>query len=125
MDECEAACDRVGIMADGQFRCLGSLRHIMQRYGRGCKLAFTVEERERGNSARVDAVVKEILPQCEQLRRYEGRYEYEVDKGLSWGHIYAKLGELKIALHLDDIWLSPTTLEDVFTEFATPRRDCI
>ncbi|XP_037561039.1 phospholipid-transporting ATPase ABCA3-like [Dermacentor silvarum] len=56
MEECEAACDRVGIMADGQFHCLGPLRRIMERYGRGCTLAFTVNEVERESRTRIDSV---------------------------------------------------------------------
>ncbi|XP_070388445.1 phospholipid-transporting ATPase ABCA3-like isoform X2 [Dermacentor albipictus] len=119
MEECEAACDRVGIMAEGQFRCLGPLRRIMERYGRGCTLAFTVNDAERGHSARIDSAVNEILPKSKRLRVYKGRHEYQLDKSLSWGTIYTKIEELKVALQLDDIWLSPTTLEDVFTEFAT------
>ncbi|KAL3248951.1 hypothetical protein MRX96_056238 [Rhipicephalus microplus] len=117
MDECEAACDRVGIMADGQFRCLGSLRHLVQRYGRGCTLAFTLLE-ERDTTTRVASIVNEILPQSKWLRAYKGRHEYQLDKALSWGTIFAKVEELKVALHLDDVCLTPATLEDVFTELA-------
>ncbi|XP_054932318.1 phospholipid-transporting ATPase ABCA3-like [Dermacentor andersoni] len=119
MEECEAACDRVGIMAEGQFCCLGPLRHIIERYGRGCTLAFTVNDAERGHDARIDSAVNEILPKSKRLRVYKGRHEYQLDKSLSWGTIYTKIEELKFALQLDDIWLSPTSLEDVFTEFAT------
>ncbi|XP_075743500.1 phospholipid-transporting ATPase ABCA3-like [Rhipicephalus microplus] len=117
MDECEAACDRVGIMADGQFRCLGSLRHLVQRYGRGCNLAFTLLE-ERDTTTRVASIVNEILPQSKRLRAYKGRHEYQLDKALSWGTIFAKVEELKVALHLDDVCLTPATLEDVFTELT-------
>ena len=31
MEECEALCDRLGIMVNGQFKCLGSTRHIKVR----------------------------------------------------------------------------------------------
>ncbi|KAL3245294.1 hypothetical protein MRX96_047032 [Rhipicephalus microplus] len=117
MDECEAACDRVGIMADGKFRCLGSLRHLVQRYGRGCTVAFTLQE-EPDSPTRVASIVNEILPQSKRLRAYKGRHEYQLDKALSWGTIFAKVEELKVALHLDDVCLTPASLEDVFTELA-------
>ncbi|KAL1474725.1 hypothetical protein MTO96_037776 [Rhipicephalus appendiculatus] len=97
----------------------------LSAYGRGCTLAFNLQEEERGSSARVDSVVNEILPQSKRLRAYKGRHEYQLDKGLSWGTVFSKVEELKAALRLDDIWLSPATLEDVFTEFAILRTDNI
>ncbi|XP_050926506.1 LOW QUALITY PROTEIN: glucosylceramide transporter ABCA12 [Lates calcarifer] len=39
MEECEALCSRLAIMVKGQFRCLGSLQHIKNRFGSG----FTVK----------------------------------------------------------------------------------
>ncbi|DAZ98482.1 TPA: hypothetical protein N0F65_004919 [Lagenidium giganteum] len=39
MEECEALCTRVGILVSGKLRCLGSVGHLKQKYGRG----FTVE----------------------------------------------------------------------------------
>lgn len=32
MEECEALCNRLAIMVKGQFRCLGSLQHIKNRF---------------------------------------------------------------------------------------------
>lgn len=32
MEECEALCSRLAIMVKGQFRCLGSLQHIKNRF---------------------------------------------------------------------------------------------
>ncbi len=45
MEECEALCNRVGIMAGGQLRCFGTLPHLKTRFGEGylldCKLKIT------------------------------------------------------------------------------------
>merc|ERR1719161_3023743 len=41
MEECEALCNTVGIMVGGQFKCLGSIQHLKNRFGQG----FTVEVR--------------------------------------------------------------------------------
>jgi hypothetical protein len=34
MEECEALCGRVGILANGQLRCLGPIPHLKSRFGR-------------------------------------------------------------------------------------------
>ena len=38
MEECEALCDRLAIMVNGQFRCLGGPQHLKNKFGQG----FTV-----------------------------------------------------------------------------------
>jgi ABC-type multidrug transport system ATPase subunit len=38
MEECEALCNRLAIMVNGQFRCLGGPQHLKAKFGQG----FTV-----------------------------------------------------------------------------------
>jgi ABC-type multidrug transport system ATPase subunit len=38
MEECEALCDRVGIMVGGRLRCLGTAQHLKSRFGQGYQL---------------------------------------------------------------------------------------
>ena len=35
MEECEALCSRVGLMAAGRLVCLGSIQHLKNRFGDG------------------------------------------------------------------------------------------
>lgn len=35
MEECEALCPRIGIMANGRLRCLGSAQHLKNKFGKG------------------------------------------------------------------------------------------
>ena len=35
MEECEALCTRLAIMAQGSFRCLGAPQHLKSRFGAG------------------------------------------------------------------------------------------
>lgn len=35
MEECEALCQRIGIMVSGRLRCLGSAAHLKLRFGNG------------------------------------------------------------------------------------------
>ena len=35
MEECEALCNRVGIMVGGRLRCLGTIQHLKDRFGQG------------------------------------------------------------------------------------------
>ena len=42
MEECEALCPRIGIMATGRLKCLGSAQHLKSRYGTGYQAELTV-----------------------------------------------------------------------------------
>ena len=35
MEECEALCQRIGIMVGGKFKCLGSAQHLKSKFGLG------------------------------------------------------------------------------------------
>jgi len=35
MEECEALCNRICIMTQGNFRCLGTIQHLKNRFGQG------------------------------------------------------------------------------------------
>ena len=54
MDECEALCDRVGVVADGRLRCVGTAQHLKARFGDGfrveAKLARGEGADERGRA---------------------------------------------------------------------------
>lgn len=41
MEECEAVCDRLGIMVGGRLRCIGTSQHLKEVFGGG----YSVEVR--------------------------------------------------------------------------------
>lgn len=44
MAECEALCPRIGIMAAGRLRCLGSAQHLKTRFGQGFQVEMKLED---------------------------------------------------------------------------------
>jgi len=38
MEECEALCNRLAIMVNGQFRCIGGPQHLKNKFGQGFSL---------------------------------------------------------------------------------------
>ena len=43
MEEAEALCSRIGIMAAGRLHCLGSAQHLKARFGKGFQLEMNLE----------------------------------------------------------------------------------
>ena len=43
MEECEALCPRIGIMANGRLRCLGSAQRLKSKFGQGFQVEMKVK----------------------------------------------------------------------------------
>lgn len=58
MEEAEALCTRIGIMAEGELKCIGTPRHLKNKFGQGVQLDFTIalDQAEAGQNALVQFV---------------------------------------------------------------------
>lgn len=50
MEECEALCPNIGIMAGGKLRCLGSAQHLKSKFGQGFQVEMKIKNIERTDS---------------------------------------------------------------------------
>ncbi|CAF0914985.1 unnamed protein product [Didymodactylos carnosus] len=44
MEECEALCNRLGIMAQGQFLCVGKLNDLRTKFGTGYAVQIKIAD---------------------------------------------------------------------------------
>jgi len=58
MEECEALCPRIGIMANGRLRCLGSAQHLKNKFGQGFQVEMKVQVIDREDEDYVDNAAK-------------------------------------------------------------------
>lgn len=49
MEECEALSNRIGIMAHGRLRCLGSAQHLKTKFGRGYQIELRASHPQMGD----------------------------------------------------------------------------
>lgn len=64
MEECEALCPRIGIMANGRLRCLGSAQHLKNKFGQGYQVEL------KANA--VDANDPDYQQNARQLAAFKG-----------------------------------------------------
>ena len=43
MEECEALCDRLAIMVNGQFQCFGGPQHLKNKFGQGFNILVKLQ----------------------------------------------------------------------------------
>ena len=69
MEEAEALCTRIGIMVNGQLRCLGTGTHLKNRFGRGYELELKTELPAR---AAVQALIAEFRRKAPEICDADG-----------------------------------------------------
>lgn len=59
MEECEALCDRLAIMVNGQFQCLGGTQHLKSKFGQGFTILLKLNTRGK-TTAETNTVMLQI-----------------------------------------------------------------
>uniref|UniRef100_A0A3B3UCG3 ATP binding cassette subfamily A member 12 n=1 Tax=Poecilia latipinna TaxID=48699 RepID=A0A3B3UCG3_9TELE len=118
MEECEALCSRLAIMVKGQFRCLGSLQHIKNRFGSG----FTVKmylAKPSCDAEEITAFMQRKFPTTFLKDQHSAMVEYHVPNAPGGvADIFSQLESNKHALRIKHFSVSQTTLDEVFINFA-------
>lgn len=120
MEEAEALCSRIGIMAKGRLRCVGSAQHLKEKFGKGYTLTINLLPTHMGpeQSAVVDNFVQEELGKStgQLLSSINRTKKYLLLKSpaLTISEIFRQMESNKEKLGIREWGLSMSTLEDVF-----------
>ena len=143
MEECEALCNRIGIMVSGKFSCLGSLQHLKNRFSEGYSIDLRFEPGRR--DAVFDAIIARGIP-AEIVEKHDTELKLRVqDPTVKLRDIFSAIEHLRsksggtAALTvsavddsalpaasgglIDDYSVSQTTLEQVFVRFAAKQSE--
>lgn len=113
MEEAEALCSRIGIMAHGTLRCLGTLLRLKSVYGKGFKLTLSCKP---GQSDKAAAFVEPLFPgMWTKLDNFTTNvsYEFQPAPGLI-PRLFDEIQRNKADHGIEDWGISQTTLEEVF-----------
>ncbi|TNN08454.1 ATP-binding cassette sub-family A member 1 [Schistosoma japonicum] len=119
MEECEALCQRIGIMINGQMKCFGSLQHLKHRFGNGYRVEIRLNHLATDNE--VDKFKNEFHSKfpnsiLNELRvRY---YEYQMDKDVHLSLLFTFLNEMQTNHIIQYYSVKQTTLDHVFVNFS-------
>ena len=111
MEECEALCSRVGIIAAGRLQCLGGAQHLKSKFGGGYTIEISVGEL---HAAALPAAFGALFPGAQLSEHHVGKYRYALPQSsASLAHIFetmeahkARLGVVNYAAsQVDLVWL--------------------
>lgn len=124
MDECEALCDRIAIMAAGQFKCIGSTQYLRTKFGQGYSLIIKINPdlvaQNEDYLDDVQAYVEDRLSiaQLKDIHQTLIFYHIPPEKSITWSYLFKIMETAKQELNLEDYQVGDTTLEQIFLSFA-------
>jgi len=116
MEECEALCQRIGILVHGRLRCLGSAQHLKTRFGKGFEFLVHVKDEF---VEEVRSFVAATFRDVEEIECYGGNIKYRLGKQeMKLSEIFAILEKHKEGKGIIEYAIGQSTLEQIFISFA-------
>ncbi|CAE7645193.1 ABCA7 [Symbiodinium microadriaticum] len=124
MEEAEALCSRIGIMARGELQCIGSAHHLKSKFGKGYALTINlVDSTSSTNDDELSSFVTGVLSggQGVLLSSINKTRKFLIPKTASVhvSHIFKEMELNKSRLGVREWGLAMSTLEDVFISTVT------
>ncbi len=116
MEECEALCDRIGILGRGNLMALGSIQHLKSKFGKGYHLEISSSV---GFMDYVKEHISTVYPGAGIVEEHPERIKYSVGaSGLSLSGLFEDIEKNKAKLGIIDYSVSQSSLEAVFIQLA-------
>eukprot|EP00092_Neocalanus_flemingeri_P060351 GFUD01072319.1.p1 GENE.GFUD01072319.1~~GFUD01072319.1.p1 ORF type:complete len:1563 (-),score=388.51 GFUD01072319.1:54-4385(-) len=134
MEECEALCDRLAIMVNGQFQCFGTNSHLKNKFAQGftiltkLKGAGTGDEasdvdiakQDEANAMRLKDFVIANLTNVQVKDEHKNYIHFHIaSPDTPWSRLFQVMENARTEMEfLEEYSVSQTTLEQVFLSFA-------
>ena len=127
MDETEALCSKIGIMVNGELKCLGSLQNLKSRYGEGYTLLVKINLNEQVLTI-VDDFILFFLNSFDKSVVKENRDGFvnihvNDNSTLTLTSIFSIIEKNKLRYSIEYYVVTQTNLEQIFLNFASKQID--
>ena len=121
MEECEALCNRIGIMVSGRMQCLGSVQHLKSRYGQGYMMEINGAE---SSVKKIQAFIARVYPSAVLDELHAGRMKYRLpQQGVTLSGVFSTMEANKAKLNIVDYSISQCSLESIFIGRVKEQKD--
>ncbi|GBM33344.1 ATP-binding cassette sub-family A member 17 [Araneus ventricosus] len=126
MEESEVLCNRLAIMVNGRFRCLGSIQQLKTKYGRGYTLIIKLKREDQNDDKIMNSIKAHVqgnLKGADLKDVHQGMLQYHVvDRSVTLSYLFKFMSNMKTEFELEDYLISDTSLEQIFLTFARAQR---
>nr|XP_024218385.1 ATP-binding cassette sub-family A member 3-like isoform X2 [Halyomorpha halys] len=124
MDECEAVCDRLTIVAGGKMECLGNSQHLKELHGSGYVIKITLAAHTDDELAALKGKIEsKFSPNIELKDEHQVLLHYHITtRDYKISFLFETMIKVKNkSTIVDDYIISDSSLEEVFLSFAKKR----
>ncbi|KAJ6644467.1 Phospholipid-transporting ATPase ABCA3 [Pseudolycoriella hygida] len=119
MEECEALCTRIAIMAAGEFKCLGSAQHLKNKFSKGFNLTIKMKRDDESELLKTNTRIHELFPSVELKEKYMDLITFHISSAtLKWSEVFETMSHLKMEHTINDFTVTQMSLEQVFLHFT-------
>lgn len=120
MEECEALCTRLAIMVAGEFKCLGSVQHLKNKFAKGFVLTIKITQDTNEISNEVSNMVTKEFESAVLKEKYMELLTFHITStNLKWSEIFEKMNTIKNRGPISDFTVAQMSLEQVFLHFSS------
>jgi ATP-binding cassette, subfamily A (ABC1), member 3 len=129
MDETEALCTNIGIMVNGELKCLGSLQHLKSRYGEGYTLMVKLSlKQDLNDRVKINNFITFVLESFENSVVKESRdgfinFHINDNSTSTLSKVFDKIENAKNSYSIEYYIVTQTKLEQIFLNFASRQID--
>nr|XP_014270485.1 ATP-binding cassette sub-family A member 3-like isoform X2 [Halyomorpha halys] len=126
MDECEAVCNRLTIMARGKMECIGNTQRLKALYGSGYVIKITLSPHTDNEVGALKRMIESTFsPHCELKDEHQVLLHYHIKTNtyrisVLFDIMQRVKNEFKI---VDDYIITDSSLEEVFLGFAKNKNN--
>ena len=118
MEEADALCGRIGIMAHGALRCLGTSLHLKTKFGRGYKLEVALDE-SAAACERASAFVSGVLGEAASLvKTAGGALTFQLSESVRLSELVTSMDARPADAGIANFALRQASMEEVFLSIA-------
>eukprot|EP00039_Didymoeca_costata_P006116 m.87594 g.87594 ORF g.87594 m.87594 type:complete len:1794 (+) comp13118_c0_seq1:164-5545(+) len=120
MDECQALCQRLGVIVDGQLQCVGTPTHLRTRFGKSYFVTVRASNNlEQDNNITVEKMILGAFPAATTREQHVGVSHFAIPSdAVSLGDIFQQLEQFKAQGVLSEYTVAQTGLEQIFLDIA-------
>lgn len=125
LEEADLLSDRIGIVADGEFQCIGTAAELKYRFGKGYSCTLTTSDRTKEGRDKIMDLIHSMFPTAILLTEpLAGVFQFEIDrKEVTLSKVFATFESVRSEYAITDWGISETTLEEVFLHLAQKASD--
>ena len=113
MEECEILCSRLGIMSQGQFKCLGNIQNLKRKFGNVYTISIKFHSNCTADSyTELTAYLKEHT-QTQVYNRTDTTVIYRVQQS-SPANLFQMIEQIKGRYSIETYSIQQMTLEQIF-----------